>query len=359
MEVKMAPFKESVLFIGPSPHVIGGTAAMLNKLMPALEEAGVPCRIFNTKVGDPRGGGMERIGRFLFFLGLSLRVAFARERIVHCHAVNFANLVGHGFVLLACRLARKRSIITLHAGDLQAKFESGRSRTIGRMILGLANVVTSVTPQLSRTVADLGIPKSLFIANGFQYFPQGADDTDSELPSEVAGFIEAHNPVVVLVGAMDRIYGVDVLLRATVMLRQSFPEAGALVIAFKSDNSAYNNEITHLVGSSNIQDSVLFPAPFPQIAEAMRQSDVLVRPTLSDGDSIVVREALTLGLPVIASDVGYRPEGVRLFRSEDHEDLARVIEDSIHNPTTNSIDTADTEAETLAQYLEAYRQALG
>ena len=358
MEVNTAPIKESILFIGPSPHVIGGTAAMLNKLIPALEEVGVSCRIFNTKVGNPRGGWGERIGRFLFFLGLSLRAAFASERIVHCHAVNFANLVGHGFVLLACRLARKRTIITLHAGDLQAKFESGRSRTIGRKILSLANVVTSVTPQLSQTVADLGVAKSYFIANGFQYFPQGFDDTDGELPSEVGGFIEMHSPVVVLVGAMDRIYGIDVLLRATVQLRKTFPRAGALVVAFKADNPAYNKEIADMVEAAHIQEAVLFPAPFSQIAEAMRQSDVLVRPTRSDGDSIVVREALTLGLPVIASDVGYRPEGVRLFQSEDHEDLVRVIEDTIGNPIKDKINTADMETETLAKYMDVYRQAL-
>ena len=355
---KVAPFEARVLFIGPSPHVIGGTAAMLNRLIPALEKTGVPCRIFNTKVGNPRGNLRERIGRLGLFLGLSLRVAWAPEKVVHCHAVNFTNLMGHGFVLLACRLAHKRSVITLHAGDLQAKFTSGRSRAIGRAVLGLANVVTSVTPQLSRTVTDMGVSNSCFIANGFQYFPQGTDDTSGEFPPEISRFIETHSPVIILVGAMDRIYGVDILVRATIQLRRSFSRVGALVIAFKSDSSTYKVEIADLIDSNRIQDAVLIPAPFVQIAEAMRQSDVLVRPTLSDGDSIVIREALTLGLPTIASDVGYRPEGVRLFRSEDHEDLARVIEDTINNPTRNTINTAETETETLAKYLDAYRQAL-
>jgi hypothetical protein len=42
-----------------------------------------------------------------------------------------------------------------------------------------------------------------------------------------------------------------------------------------------------------------------------------------------VREALELGVPTVASDVGFRPEGVRLFRSGEAEHLADIIDDVI------------------------------
>jgi glycosyltransferase involved in cell wall biosynthesis len=57
--------------------------------------------------------------------------------------------------------------------------------------------------------------------------------------------------------------------------------------------------------------------------------DVFLRPTLQDGDSISVREALSLGVPVVASDTGMRPAGAILFRPGDVDGMAANIEHAI------------------------------
>jgi glycosyltransferase involved in cell wall biosynthesis len=58
----------------------------------------------------------------------------------------------------------------------------------------------------------------------------------------------------------------------------------------------------------------------------MSASDVFIRPTLEDGDSISVREALELKVPVVASRVGTRPPGAILFHPGDVEDLLSKLE---------------------------------
>jgi glycosyltransferase involved in cell wall biosynthesis len=62
----------------------------------------------------------------------------------------------------------------------------------------------------------------------------------------------------------------------------------------------------------------------------MARSSVFVRPTLRDGDSISVREAKALGLPVVASNVGTRPEGTLLFEAGDVDGLVQRIENAVH-----------------------------
>jgi len=47
----------------------------------------------------------------------------------------------------------------------------------------------------------------------------------------------------------------------------------------------------------------------------MAASDVFVRATLEDGDSVSVREALSLGVPVVASSTAMRPAGAILFQT--------------------------------------------
>jgi glycosyltransferase involved in cell wall biosynthesis len=57
----------------------------------------------------------------------------------------------------------------------------------------------------------------------------------------------------------------------------------------------------------------------------MRNADVMLRTTLFDGDAISVHEALYLGTPVIATDNGMHPEGVRLILNADRNALVREI----------------------------------
>ena len=56
-----------------------------------------------------------------------------------------------------------------------------------------------------------------------------------------------------------------------------------------------------------------------------QKSDVFVRPTFMDGDAISVREAGTLGVPVVASNVGTRPEGTVLFEVGNKSQLVKQI----------------------------------
>lgn len=346
-----------ILFVGPYPPVIGGTAAMLRSLIPALEVAGLRCRILNTMVGDRQVGLRDRVGRLLFFHRLGLKTMASGEKIIHCHAVNFANLVGNGIVMACGRLAGKRIVITLHAGDLLAKLGEGRSRRLGRLVLRLAHVVTAVTPELADRCRELGVRHAVFIANDLRYVPHGGDG--KELPPEVESFIAGHDPVVTLVGAMNPPYGIDVLLKATDVLRRTLPRAGALIIAFKSGNTGYVESVQALRRDLGLLDHALIPEPFPNVAEALRRSDVFVRPTLSDGDSIAVREALTLGLPVVASDVGFRPAGVAVFPAGDHRKLADKLAEVVQGPRPEPVVSEESEKRTIAAFVAVYDLALG
>ncbi len=65
--------------------------------------------------------------------------------------------------------------------------------------------------------------------------------------------------------------------------------------------------------------------PHPLTVRLIAASDVFLRTTLYDGDSISVREALQLGVPVVATDNGMRPAGVHLIPRSDPEALRQAI----------------------------------
>jgi len=91
------------------------------------------------------------------------------------------------------------------------------------------------------------------------------------------------------------------------------------------------------------------PAAFNGLLAA---SDVYVRPTRADGDSIAVREALDLGVAVVASDVVTRPAGCALFAANDARDLAAAMARAVPH-----VDT-DPKPSYAAAVIDLYRAAL-
>ena len=71
------------------------------------------------------------------------------------------------------------------------------------------------------------------------------------------------------------------------------------------------------------------------ILTVMQKLAVFLRPTFFDGDSVSVREALALGVPVVASDTGCRPDSVRLFKVGDCEDLCLQLDSALREVDQN------------------------
>jgi glycosyltransferase involved in cell wall biosynthesis len=100
----------------------------------------------------------------------------------------------------------------------------------------------------------------------------------------------------------------------------------AILLSMKPTHreQAYLDEQLRLLRSSLGENAV---AVFTGVGapSVVVRSAAFLRPTLCDGDSLTVREALELGVPVVASDAVRRPAGAALFRSGDAEDLSRAL----------------------------------
>ena len=347
-----------VLMVGPYPPCIGGTSAFLGHLVPGLAEQGVEVRVINTRAGAPTGGLVERIRRLLLFGAVAVRAACASEPIVHCHAVTSSNLLGNGIVCVLARLRRKVVILTLHAGDLLDVLRGHGTikHRLARWIVRVPHVVTAVTPDLAAAAESVNVQQVEFIANSFHDL--GASTGGPvQTPDGVVEFQRSHRPLVVMAGAMQPIYGVDVLLGALERTRRTHPEVGAIIIAYKSEDPAYREEIDGLVASLSLESAVLFPQYLPDVSAVVAQADVSVRPCHQDGDSMAVREALALGVPVVASRVGFRPAGTVLFEPGDSADLAEKLLKVFSGPPEPPPSNVNQEPDPIDAYSDLYHSA--
>ncbi len=338
-----------VALVGPYPPVIGGTASFLSRLVPQLEQKGISCEVFNTQKGNPGTGILERLRRLLLFLRVGWKVLFSQCRIVHCQAVNWANLIGNAIVLILNR-PFKNTVLTLHAGDLLSKLTGKRICLVAKLLLRLPQVITTVTPELKDAVLNLGVKHVFFIPNDLSYL----DNIKGIIPEYIQAFVTIHQPLIVTVGAMERVYGVDVLVRSIPILKKRYPTLGVIIIAYKSINPVYKAEIELLISELKLSNQFILPMVLSNVQAVVKLADVFVRPTMSDGDSIAVREAASLGIPVVASDVGFRPAGVMLFPVGNFVQLAMRIIDALSYPSKINEQYKSSDQRTVMKYKQIY-----
>jgi glycosyltransferase involved in cell wall biosynthesis len=115
---------------------------------------------------------------------------------------------------------------------------------------------------------------------------------------------------IVAVGRLSRHKGFDYLLRAV----QALSQRGAPVEAELIGDGEERAELEALARDLGVAERVVFRGylPFSQVKEAMSRATVLVHPSdgLGDGLPNVLREAMAVGTPVIASDVAGIPEAL-------------------------------------------------
>lgn len=164
--------------------------------------------------------------------------------------------------------------------------------------------------------------------------------------------------------------GFPTLLRALSRLREHRSDWHLDVIGGGPERARHERSAAEL----GLGEHVTFHGPRPkaEVAQAMRNSDLLVLPSRVDNLPCVIVEAHASGLPVVATTVGGIPELVderngRLVPPDDPTTLAEVLEDTLANLETFDRDAISASAqasyglevigEQLSRIYDAVREA--
>jgi glycosyltransferase involved in cell wall biosynthesis len=123
-------------------------------------------------------------------------------------------------------------------------------------------------------------------------------------------------------------YGFDVLVDLLGRLAESQPDVALVVCLWDYDpatDEARLQELEERARALGVDGQIYFNRERGGFLPVIARSDVLVRPTATDGDANSVREALALGVPVVASDVVARPEGTIAVPGRDVEAMAAAV----------------------------------
>ncbi len=88
--------------------------------------------------------------------------------------------------------------------------------------------------------------------------------------------------------------------------------------------------------SIHVPDNIYFINYQHEFFNIIKLSDILIRATTTDGDSLSVKEALYLNKNVIASDCVSRPSGCVLYKNRNFSDLQNIISNFDNHRKTES-----------------------
>ena len=125
-------------------------------------------------------------------------------------------------------------------------------------------------------------------------------------PGEGAPIEEIEHPTIAIVGRLAEEKGHRVLLRAMASAARTMPKARLLIAGEGAEEENLQRQAEEL----GISDHVKFLGFVPDVRSVLSAADLLVMPSLSEGLGVAALEAMAMGKPVVASNVGGLPESV-------------------------------------------------
>jgi glycosyltransferase involved in cell wall biosynthesis len=243
----------------------------------------------------PKGGPI-RLARHAAYLGEALVLSeFLRRRgIVHVH--NHLGDSSGTVVMLAAELAGLPFSLTLHGPEV---FETPE---VWRLDVKIARAQATIC--ISRD----GRAKAMRLCDPAHHgkvalVPCGV------IPEAYEGNSSGRGARLAFVGRLVPRKGANVLIEALARVRERGVPAELAIVGDGPERQA----LEALVADRGLGAAVRFHGALDEtsVASVLRQSSVLVVPSLSEGLPVVIMEAMGSGLPVVASAVDGIPELVR------------------------------------------------
>ncbi len=349
-----------VMIIERFAPMVGGSETQCRLLAAALHASGVEVFVLTRRIESvmaPRevvdGVPVRRLpptglGRVWYELGFAMTVAaeLIRRRkeydIAHLHGGT--TLYGAVVVVLTRMLGKRSAVKVATAGDIAKQRIETTAHGTGRPSFVHRAINRAINMGLRRADRMLCISKEIqdelrsagFAASRVAMIPNAVDterfqpvDDARRRALRAALGLPQEGFLLLFSGRLIQRKGVDVLLRAWAHYADRPPDATILLLGSGASSlDSTEAELRALAKEHGLDAHVRFLGEHPNALDYLQASDVFVFPSRREGLSNALLEAMSCGLPIVASAIGgtvdvmtHGHDGL-LFPSEDAAALA-------------------------------------
>lgn len=245
-------------------------------------------------------------------LGMQSAISFEALKLIHEAYCKEAADILHANNLFFCttiaacaskRPLQTRLVTTLHVGST-SELEGGirllaalYEKSIGRWVLNKSDHVVAVSQAVKQYAESLGTPSSKIsvVPNAVDLQDFRPDARESELDGTVR---------VAFIGRLISNKGPQYLVEAAPRILRDFPGVQFLLVGEGPMFEQLRRRAEHL----GLRNHFRFLGVVPSVSQFLKNCDILVRPSLTEGMPLTVLEAMACGVPTVASKVGGTPE---------------------------------------------------
>lgn len=310
---------QRIAVLGPLPPPLGGVAVHIERVIQKLEAQGNTVYQFNS-TSEWRYRCFPLYACRLFFF-LLLR----RPQLIIYHTTYLSNALAELRLLILCKRLLRFKIYLVEHDCRFAYVLSAQQKKQYQQVLERVDLQVLIGTKTAASFADNGLTcKHQSVESAFL-----PPDTRNEAqlltayPVTLHDFMQTHERLIVanafqlsLFNNKD-LYGFDQLVEAFARYAQTDSRAGLiLLLAQRGDEQLYAQLVARIT-DDQLRDRVYLLEGNYLLWPLLKKVDLFVRPTLSDGASVSVEEALYCGVNVIASDVCWRPAASKLYKAGD------------------------------------------
>lgn len=348
------------------PPSYGGVQVYVKRLMLALCKRGLLSGAFYGKKmeGVPSEylcllDAFPRHARSLFVLPELYKLfrSFWSYKIIHSHSTLSTCFA----VWLLHKTLKKPVVYTIHNQMIEQEF-SFLNCIDKYCVRSLASDKTvqfiTVNQNGKRQLTEKGIKFANDIKVIPAYIPPiEVGKPEDYIPYSLTEFLKNHETIILFYTESfashngKDIYGTKVIVDLFLNLKKIKPSVSMVFCLSNFNSQEKLDELKTIIESKGFMEDVFWQiGPLHEMWPIFKKSTILIRPTTTDGDSIMIREALSYGLPVITSNVTARPEGCIIYNTDIHGDLYDKTVEFLHSPYRKSFPQIDYTNQMLSIY---------
>lgn len=204
-------------------------------------------------------------------------------------------------------------------------------KSVDYVLYRISDQVIAVSQEIKEIIHQTyGLKESkVFVVKNGIIFDEGIYETvdlEKEFPNS------ANKLVLIAVGRLVPLKGFDILIKAVAeVVNQGFDDLLVLIVGGEESNGQERLRLEALIQDLDVENYVMLTGLRNDILGLMKASDMFVMPSRYEGLSVAMIEAMSCGLPIIASNgpglrdfINDQQNGI-LFPVEDHKALAKCI----------------------------------
>lgn len=339
--------KKNILFMGPY-SAVGGVSVHIKRLS-ALLTPTYNVSFVDESPSEYSKGQVYNIRSKNIFKYLKL---VRKADIIHIHSgVSILRI----FHILSAFFYGKKSIVSFHT---IYNLPSKKAVFINRLFLPFTDKVICVTKEIKELLKR---NKAIILPA----FVPPIIENEPELPKIVKAVIEKNKEKKLIVSNAFRLdlyqgtdlYGMDLMLDVARRIKAENLNCKIIfIVADSNDEAGLFKKYIEIIKAENLENQIsLLPKPI-SFVRLMQLSDVVIRPTASDGDALTIREALFLNKPIIASNVTVRPEGTILFENRNSAALFDKIKKTLEDGINHTFASEEVSKNDNSFYLKTYTE---